>query len=545
MLSVARSVFVLSAGLLFATAAWAQPAQQAVFSSTAVDRVFQINGVYRPADGKAAAAVESVTLSIYAEASGGTPLWQETQSLAVDSQGRYAALLGLTTDGLPVDLFASGEPRWLGLQFLRGGEAELPRTLATSVPYAMKAAKASDADTLGGLPASAFLKADGAASSSDSTVGAAAEHRIGTQPTLTAGTTGRIGKFVNTADLGDSVMTESSGHIGLGTTTPLDFMHTRFTDTTGAFTGFAVQNLGSSATSYSGMLFYDNTGALGQFQGFNNSTKEYRINNIATGGSINFMIGSTSRFLADNNGNIGISQPTPTYKLDVLHGGSTGIHVKSSSGFSVVDIDGFSGDSALRFLNNGANEWNIRNRPADNFLEIFELGSGSRLVIEDGTGRVIINSGTGTERLTVQGDIRVGTGTNGCVMDADGTVITGVCSSDLRFKKDVTPFSPTLERFGRLKPVNYFWRASEFSDKRFGTRPSYGLIAQDVQQVFPDLVTTDEQGYLAVNYSKLPLLTIQAVNELKAENDALKVQNAALEARLSALEAAIKAPPKQ
>ena len=115
-----------------------------------------------------------------------------------------------------------------------------------------------------------------------------------------------------------------------------------------------------------------------------------------------------------------------------------------------------------------------------------------------------------------------------------------MCSSDLRFKKDVTPFLPTLERFARLRPVHYFWRASEFADKRFGTRQSYGLIAQDVQQVFPDLVQTDEQGYLAVNYSKLPLLTIQAVNELKAENDALKVQNAALDARLSALEAAIK-----
>jgi hypothetical protein len=84
-----------------------------------------------------------------------------------------------------------------------------------------------------------------------------------------------------------------------------------------------------------------------------------------------------------------------------------------------------------------------------------------------------VNAGTGAERLTVQGDIRVGTGTNGCVQDADGTVISGVCSSDLRFKKDVTSFSPTLERFARLKPVNYFWRASEFADRRFGTRPSW------------------------------------------------------------------------
>jgi hypothetical protein len=542
--SVTRSVFGVCAGLLFATAVWAQPAQQ-VFSSTAVDRVFQINGVYRPTDGKAAAGVESVTFSIYADATGGTPLWQETQNLAVDSQGRYSVLLGLTTDGLPVDLFASGEARWLGLQFLQAGEAELPRTLATSVPYAMKAAKASDADTLGGLPASAFLRSDVAAGSGGSTGGATVVNLIGVPSPLSAGTVGRIGKFVSTTDLGDSVMTESSGRIGLGTVAPLDFMHTQFTDTGGARTGYAVQNLGSSATSYSGMLFYDHTGALGLFQGFNNSTKEYRINNVATAGSINFMLGSTSRFLVDSAGNIGISQPAPTYKLDLLHGGATGIRVKSTATFSVVDIDAANGDSALRFYNNGVTQWNVRNRPADNFLEIFELGGGgSRVVVEDATGRVIINAGTGAERLTVQGDIRVGTGTTGCVLDADATAIAGVCSSDLRFKKDVTPFLPTLERFAGLKPVHYFWRASEFADKRFGTRQSYGLIAQDVQQVFPELVTTDDKGYLAVNYSKLPLLTIQAVKELKAENDALKVQNAAFEARLAALEAAIKALPK-
>ena len=46
-------------------------------------------------------------------------------------------------------------------------------------------------------------------------------------------------------------------------------------------TGLAVQNLGGTAHAYSGMLFYDQTGALGQFQGFNNGTHEYRINNIA------------------------------------------------------------------------------------------------------------------------------------------------------------------------------------------------------------------------------------------------------------------------
>jgi hypothetical protein len=94
--------------------------------------------------------------------------------------------------------------------------------------------------------------------------------------------------------------------------------------------------------------------------------------------------------IQDATGNVGIGETAnPTYKLDVLHGGSTGIRSRSSGSFSVVDIDAASGDAALRFQSAGVGEWNTRNRPADNYYEIFELGGGgSRLVIQDGTGNV-------------------------------------------------------------------------------------------------------------------------------------------------------------
>ena len=349
-----------------------------------------------------AAAVESVTFSIYAEATGGTPLWQETQKLAIDSQGRYSAFLGATTDGLPVDLFAKGEPRWLGLHFLRAGEAELPRTLATSVPYAMKAAKASDADTLGGLPASAFVRSDGTGGSGGSAGGPGVVIPIGDPVAVTSGTSGRIGKFVNATDLGDSVMTESSGRIGVGTTAPLDFMHTQFTSDDRRRHGLCRAEpgqLGHFLFRHAVLRPHQRAEAI---PGVQQLHAGYRINNIAPSGSINFMIGSTSRFLVDNSGNIGIGQPTPAYKLDILHPGFNGIRVKSTANFSVLDIDASDGDSALRFASNGVNQWNIRNRPGDNFFEIFEMGGGgSRVVIEDGTGRVIINAGTGAERLTV------------------------------------------------------------------------------------------------------------------------------------------------
>src|SRR5579871_2358345 len=121
---------------------------------SAVPHFVRVSSTFKPADGQPPAVVEGVILSIYKDEKGGTPLWQETQNIAVDSEGHYNALLGSTrNDGVPVDLFASGESRWLGVQFQRAGEAEQPRLLMASVPYALKAA---DAETLGGLPASAY-----------------------------------------------------------------------------------------------------------------------------------------------------------------------------------------------------------------------------------------------------------------------------------------------------------------------------------------------------------------------------------------------------
>ena len=127
-----------------------------------------------------------------------------------------------------------------------------------------------------------------------------------------------MAKFTTDTDLGNSAIYEAGGRVGVNTTAPADALHVRFTNTAGSMTGYAVQNLGGTATSYSGMLFYDQNGALAQFQGFNNSTHEYRINNIATNArSINFMTGSTSRFVVAPNGNIGIGTTSPQALLEV------------------------------------------------------------------------------------------------------------------------------------------------------------------------------------------------------------------------------------
>ena len=118
---------------------------------------------------------------------------------------------------------------------------------------------------------------------------------------------------------------------------------------------------------------------------------------VVTGsGTLNFVpkwtpVGTNlgNSLLFDNGTSVGLGTTTPTHRFDVTHGGSTGIGINSTSSFSVLDINAASGDAAIRFGNAGVNQWNLRNRPGDNYLEIFELGGGgSRVVIQDATGNV-------------------------------------------------------------------------------------------------------------------------------------------------------------
>src|SRR5712664_65533 len=124
-----------------------------------VPRLVKFAGTLKDELGKSRTGVVGVTFAVYKEQEGGAALWLETQNVELDEQGRYTVLLGSTkSEGLSLELFTAGEPRWLGVQVNLPKEVEQPRVLLVSVPYALKA---SDADTLGGKPLSAFVTTEG------------------------------------------------------------------------------------------------------------------------------------------------------------------------------------------------------------------------------------------------------------------------------------------------------------------------------------------------------------------------------------------------
>ena len=209
-----------------------------------VPRLVQFNGTLKDASARPVSGVASVTFAIYAEQDGGAALWTETQNVLADANGHYTALLGTSTSGgFPAELIGTGQSRWLGVTIAR--QPEMTRVLLASVPYALKA---GDADTLGGLPASSYVTTQQLAASNarpattfpsgggttivatsgvaPSSVAAGPPSANAAQANITdatptgSGTTDYIPLWTSGSNLGNSILFQTGGKIGLGTTTP-------------------------------------------------------------------------------------------------------------------------------------------------------------------------------------------------------------------------------------------------------------------------------------------------------------------------------------
>lgn len=99
--------------------------------------------------------------------------------------------------------------------------------------------------------------------------------------------------------------------------------------------------------------------------------------------------------------------------------------------------------------------------------------------------------------------------------------------SDIKAKKNIQPLGRSINsvyKLQQLKPVKYDFQdnSDQMTFKVGGDGTEIGLIAQDVEQVFPNLVLTDPEGKKLVNYTSLIPVLIDAINTLTAEVNALK-----------------------
>jgi len=323
-----------------------------VTNSSTMPRLVMYSGVVKDTSGKTLTGTVGVTFALYKEQESGSPLWLETQNVQADPRGRFSVYLGATKpDGLPQDLFVSGEARWLGVR--PDGQGEQPRVQLITVPYAMKA---GDAETIGGLPPSAFMLATpataggSAAPAPSSSSGSAAPIA---PPLAGSGTLNFVPLWTPDGNtLGNSVLfqsgTGSTAKVGVNTNTPVSTLDVKgggtirgtlnlpATGTATATGGKSSQVLLQTASSFSSGTNAavtqnfrwqaeptgNNTTSPGGtlnllFSSGNNPPAETGLH-IASNGQITFAAGQT--FPGTGNGTItGVSAGT-----DLTGGGSSG-----------------------------------------------------------------------------------------------------------------------------------------------------------------------------------------------------------------------------
>src|SRR5580698_133354 len=293
-----------------------------------VPQLVNYSGKAIDSGGHPVVGMQGMTFAIYSEQLNGSPLWIETQNVQPDANGNYTVQLGAaTTGGLPLNLFSSGEARWLGVR-INGGE-EPPRVLLLSVPYALKAA---DAETVGGLPPSAFVLAAPGASAAAAPESSAASV-AGVPPVGGSGTENYIPIWTDSSgDLGNSVIfqsgTGSSAKIGINEKNPLLTLDVNGSQLMRGLFEMATMNY---ATPTKG---YDSQPINLESSAYNSGTKAYTLNHF--------------QWQAEPVGN---NTTTPGATLNLLYGtdpaspSETGLSISSKGIFSFAPGQTFPGGS--------------------------------------------------------------------------------------------------------------------------------------------------------------------------------------------------------
>jgi len=330
-------------------------------SAAEVPRLIKFSATLLDAQDRPMAGPVGVTFALYSQQTGGAALWLETQNVTPDASGVYSVLLGANSaNGVPAELFASAEARWLAVQVER--QVEQPRVLLVSVPYALKA---KDAETLGGKPASAFVttetltgtgtSAGGSAAASSSTaytappsskVQTTPKNAASTPPPATAcasvtsdGTAAvnSIATFTTACNIESSVITQSGSNVGIGTAAPAVAL-----DVLGNNAGLRLSGTGTHQLTVTGAT----SGRLGQDSSgffFASDTNGKTVRFLTNNGTLNEWMRITSA------GNVGIGTTTPSGKLGVV------ATTAGATGLSVQATDLTTANTAVSGLANGLN----------------------------------------------------------------------------------------------------------------------------------------------------------------------------------------------
>jgi hypothetical protein len=249
-------------------------------------------------------------------------------------------------------------------------------------------------------------------------------------------------------------------------------------------------------------------------------------------GTGNMLFGTgpaTTAMAITASGNVGIGTTSPAAALDV--NGALVVRGQAPTLTYLGDIDTAKWSSTLGGYNlsfgrdnggTGYESWSANGRT---------FGSTVRFTNTNG-----LETYGETHLATNAGNVGIGTTSPSYMLHVNGSV-AGVGAynalSDIRYKKDVQSLAHSLAKILAIRGVTYKW----IDEDKYGSQTQIGVIAQEIEKIVPEVVTTGSDGVKRVKYSDLIPLVIEAMQEqnvdlglLKAENERLKADTAILKA---------------
>ncbi|WP_374000654.1 tail fiber domain-containing protein [Bdellovibrio bacteriovorus] len=322
----------------------------------------------------------------------------------------------------------------------------------------------------------------------------------------------------------------SNGYLGLGSTSPSVRLHVQgpnysassaaFERNENATAGPGIQLMKSrgTAASKAAVLSGDTLGNL-LYNGYGDATTVGLGANIYSEASANWTTTSAPADLVFtvNSGSGAVLSTTERMRIAStgwvgLGAGAPGapFYIKNAT----APYIGFEeGDTTQKFFMgvDGGHFW-IRPGPT--------TASGDALTISNG-GNVYIGGNTGSRKFFVNG--------------TSGGTAAWENLSDARLKQDIEIIPDSLQKILSLKGVTFNWRHDVRPDLDLIDKKDMGVIAQDVEKVFPEAVDKDEKGFRAVAYTKLIGPMIEAFKELYKSISGVKAELQAQKREIASL----------
>lgn len=151
-----------------------------------------------------------------------------------------------------------------------------------------------------------------------------------------------------------------------------------------------------------------------------------------------------------------------------------------------------------------------------------EIKGGSGAFIDFGPtsndfgGRILYDNATNTMRMSASGMERliVSNGPTHVLTVVGNAIATAwETNSDKRFKKNIETVQSPVEKLLGIRGVTFDWRKEDFPERNFPDRKTYGFIAQELEKVVPELVSTDNNGFKSVQYQNMTSILVEGFKE--------------------------------